>query len=196
MQAVTLFPGNGWIRGDQAVDPKVLQELERLRIENSDIRKQLLESQSSELTFPADVPGPEEPFDYVVSVRRYERKKGSTGVSLEREDELVGSISLGSIFVNLYDAVLVQSFEGELEGETGSVIAALLGRSDPNKKFELYPDYVRKMRVRLEALGLIRTETKKIPGPIPTLDSQGIVWSLTDKGRQYITRSLAGVSKA
>ena len=30
--AVNLAPGAGWVRGDQAIDPKILQEMERLRV--------------------------------------------------------------------------------------------------------------------------------------------------------------------
>ena len=38
-QSVNLAPGVGWVRGDQAVDPKVLQDFERLRRENEELKK-------------------------------------------------------------------------------------------------------------------------------------------------------------
>ena len=32
---------SGWVRGDRAIDPKILQQNERLRMENADLRKRL-----------------------------------------------------------------------------------------------------------------------------------------------------------
>jgi hypothetical protein len=49
--AANLKPGVGWVRGDQAVDPKVLQETERLRIENAELRQELTEPVSTEVLF-------------------------------------------------------------------------------------------------------------------------------------------------
>ena len=48
-QAINLSPGVGWIRGDQAIDPKVLQDSERIRIENEQLRLRLSELEGSEL---------------------------------------------------------------------------------------------------------------------------------------------------
>src|SRR6185437_8961757 len=50
--AVNLKPGAGWIRGDQAIDPKLLQELEKLRIENADFRQRLAELSRKESADP------------------------------------------------------------------------------------------------------------------------------------------------
>jgi hypothetical protein len=38
-QAINLSPGVGWVRGDLAIDPKVVQELELVRIENEELKK-------------------------------------------------------------------------------------------------------------------------------------------------------------
>jgi hypothetical protein len=37
--SANLAPGVGWVRGDQAIDPRVLQDFERLRKENEDLKK-------------------------------------------------------------------------------------------------------------------------------------------------------------
>jgi hypothetical protein len=58
-RATTLFPGVGWVRGDQAIDPKVLQEAERLRIQNESLTERLKELDSTEVKFPAHLAGPE-----------------------------------------------------------------------------------------------------------------------------------------
>src|SRR6266849_1359234 len=42
-QSVNLAPGVGWVRGDQAIDPKVLQDFERLRRENEELKQRLSE---------------------------------------------------------------------------------------------------------------------------------------------------------
>jgi hypothetical protein len=49
--AVNLRPGVGWVRGDQAIDPKVLQETERLRIENAELRQKLADSSAEDVAF-------------------------------------------------------------------------------------------------------------------------------------------------
>jgi hypothetical protein len=40
---INLSPGVGWVRGDQAIEPKMLQEMERLRTENEDLRTRLVQ---------------------------------------------------------------------------------------------------------------------------------------------------------
>jgi hypothetical protein len=40
-QSVNLAPSVGWVRGDQAIDPKLLQDFERLRSENEQLKQQL-----------------------------------------------------------------------------------------------------------------------------------------------------------
>jgi hypothetical protein len=59
-QATNLTPGTGWVRGDQAIDPKVLQEAERLRIENSDLRRRLEKLEGEEIYFDPNILGPDD----------------------------------------------------------------------------------------------------------------------------------------
>jgi hypothetical protein len=60
VNATNLTPGVGWIRGDQAIDPKVLQELERLRVENAELIRRLTEVNATEVSFPSNLPSPSE----------------------------------------------------------------------------------------------------------------------------------------
>lgn len=41
--AINLSPGVGWVRGDQAIEPKMLQDMERLRTENEDLKTRLVQ---------------------------------------------------------------------------------------------------------------------------------------------------------
>jgi Domain of unknown function (DUF4062) len=59
VNSVNLAPGVGWVREDQAIDPKVLQDFERLRRENEELKQQLSELSTSEVTFPVDLPPPD-----------------------------------------------------------------------------------------------------------------------------------------
>ena len=65
-------PGIGWVRGDQAIDPKVLQEAERLRIENAELKVRLAQASTDEVTFPIHLEGPDSELPFSVVVKRYE----------------------------------------------------------------------------------------------------------------------------
>ena len=39
--AINLTPGVGWVRGNQALDPKLLQDSERMRMENESCESNL-----------------------------------------------------------------------------------------------------------------------------------------------------------
>lgn len=54
-QEVTLNPGVGWVRGDQAVDPKIYRDLESLRKERDDLKERL---GRDILQFPEWLPSP------------------------------------------------------------------------------------------------------------------------------------------
>jgi Domain of unknown function (DUF4062) len=185
---VNLSPGTGWIRGDQAVDPKVLQEMERVRIENSDLRKQLAAVQASELTFPANVPGPDEPFHCVVSVSRYEVSNVPWDRKLVKQEAFENSTTLAAIFPNLFDYLVTGTPEYRLSRAIGSVIAQLAGKDTKDLVFDIGTGEMREMRFRLEALGLIRTEADPTGG-------ENIIWTITDKGRHYVTRSIVETQK-
>ena len=57
--AMNLTPRPGWIRGDQSVDPKVLQDMERLRIENGELREELASGDDGAVRFDPQLIGPD-----------------------------------------------------------------------------------------------------------------------------------------
>jgi hypothetical protein len=56
-----LSPRAGWVRGDQAIDPKTMQEMERIRTENDELKRRLAQFDAS----------PEQPFIYGGFGRRF-----------------------------------------------------------------------------------------------------------------------------
>jgi hypothetical protein len=64
MNSVNLTPGIGWIRGDQAIDPRLLQDLENLRTENEKLKQELKELNHTEITFPTNLPSPDDPVEF------------------------------------------------------------------------------------------------------------------------------------
>jgi hypothetical protein len=48
-------PGVGWVRGDQALDPKVYKDLEQLRRENERLAKRIQEIEGGEVRFPEEL---------------------------------------------------------------------------------------------------------------------------------------------
>lgn len=168
--------------------------MERLRIENSDLRRQL--GSSSEITFPAGVPGPDETFDCLVTVSQFKRDKGAAfdlSPKIEQEGQFDASEKLGLIFVLLYERLLRKQPESELRNLIGRAMATRAGRVASNAVYEVGLDKVQQMRFRLEVLDLIRTEKESnYPGLIPGMN---VSWTVTDKGRRYATRQLAALSE-
>jgi hypothetical protein len=157
--AVNLTPGVGWVRGDQAIDPKVLQEAERLRIENDELRKRI--SSSDELTFNPNILGPDD----------------SISVSVSGRGALTATI--GDIFVGCYDAIVAETAESAMGSTFGRAIATAAGVYEGTSG-SIERDEVVKLRHQFEALGLIETKMVRAQSGISVL-----VWYLTDKGRKF-----------
>jgi hypothetical protein len=83
-QSVILAPGVGWTRGDQPADPKVLRDFERLRRENDELRQRLSEQSASRVTFPNELPSPNEPVNLDFPKRSLGFADFAYGSKLER----------------------------------------------------------------------------------------------------------------
>jgi len=179
VNSVNLAPGVGWVRGDQAIDPKVLQDFERLRRENEELKLKLSELSTTKITFPDDLPSPDESVDLEF------RRKASNPPT--------GSIqtSWREVFLAASEAIL----EGQHEHHVMlSVVRQLLRASlkssgdvgVPLDDVDIQHQTVRKFRMQFEALGLIQAISKG-SGPAPLR----MLWSITDKGRQYLVQQMA-----
>jgi hypothetical protein len=165
--AVNLKPRVGWIRGDQAVDPKVLQELERLRIENADFRQKLTDLSRGELSTDPRLAGSADSVTVEFLVHRSEE---GIPVSISK------TISMGDVFIGIYDHLLKSPSE--------TYVRELVGYWY-RKKFHIseYCELGEKsgtiVRDKLEALGLIKSRS------IIAGFSNHIAWSVTEKGKQF-----------
>jgi hypothetical protein len=172
-QSVNLTPGIGWIRGDQALDPRLLQDLENLRTENEKLKQELKELSPTEITFPADLPSPEE----AVELTYYE--------GMARKPS---ARSKGETFKTTWKDIFLAASEGIL-GEQPEPYVADRALKVTGRGFGLSAEDIPKVRLQLEALGLIRaiSKTSSIEGRPYSF----IAWSITDKGRRYLAQQRA-----
>lgn len=165
--AVNLKPGVGWIRGDQAINPKLLQELEKLRIENTDLRQKLAGLDSDKLSPRPTPDGLTDPV--AVELLIYRTEEGTP-------DKVSHPILLGDLFAGLYGHLLKSPSEAYVRELIGFWYRQKLHISD---HCELSDRSTIVIRDKLEALGLIKSRS------IIAGFSNHIAWSLTEKGRRF-----------
>jgi hypothetical protein len=184
MQAVNLSPGIGWVRGDQAIDPKVLQDTERLRIENAELKQRLAEIRSEQVTFPQGLIGPDETIELTVSgyIQNNQQKE-----TLPDQQAIV---KLGDLFVYIFDRLLVEPIEHALKTIVGRAAAAV-GLSNSFREKAVYSigsRDVRTLRFQYEALGLIQAQGQVSVQPFR---QEYVAWTVTEKGRRYVAQTMA-----
>ncbi|SEN25134.1 DUF4062 domain-containing protein [Bradyrhizobium sp. OK095] len=165
--SANLKPRVGWIRGDQAVDPKVLQDMQRLRIENAELRASLAEFLGEPVGFDPTLVGPNDtmPLSVLVSGQQSPTK-------LE--------VAIGDLFIAVYDQLLAELPEGQMRHHLGHAAAKLANIWTANQSYMIEPESVVALRQQLEALGLLM--------PISGRSGTGatfISWTTTDKGRKF-----------
>jgi hypothetical protein len=177
---VTLSPGIGWVRGDQAIEPKILQELERLRTRNAELEK-LLDTDREGIIFPPNLPSPDSKFE----VRVY---AGMNSHSAERAQyKFKYVISWSEIFILTIDLILSEQSELQI---ASAIASSLIAKGNAGlKSGSLDTEDIRQIRFQLEALGLIRVTVgqNQVEGSSYTYTA----WQITDKGRRYMSQKLA-----
>jgi hypothetical protein len=176
--AVNLRPGVGWVRGDQAIDPKVLQETERLRIENAELHTQLSLLQSGENSFDPTLLGPSDriALEIIVHARYGQRKQPPLSVE----------VVIGDLFLDLYDKILTGPREHNISYDAASAAAKQAELYDSEVSYDLNDANIAVLRDQFSALGLIL--------PMPSLHTDGvnyIAWSITEKGRRFASEKRA-----
>jgi hypothetical protein len=187
VNAVNLTPGVGWIRGDQAVDPSVLQETERLRIENGDLRARLAAIEAEGLLFEQSLLGPSDEVKIravIADVNKPPEKTVTNRKTL--------SLTYGQIYESLYDKLLEEPPEGHVRS---SLEEMLWGSFPPaevaNKSVTISSEDFRTIRNQFEALDLIKIIS--VTHPVPpnsnaSFFSSGhktLNWQVTEKGRKF-----------
>ena len=179
VQTTNLFPRTGWVRGDQAIDPKLLQELERTRIENEQLKVLLAETRDGRVIFPDDISGPDE----IIALKIYDG----------HERKIVGEllISFKEIFVSLFEMFVQQNSESEICRHIGEMWC---NKHNVKRKPGTYANHTLTsehcidLRSHLEALGLIqstgRTRQYEMFGTLRT--ETFLTWSISERGRKYM----------
>jgi hypothetical protein len=180
-------PGVGWVRGDQAIDPRVLQEAERLRIENAGLKERLLESTSEEIRFPPQLAGPESKFKFTVHMTKRDRDPPEVKI-------IHVAAPIGNVFINLYEDLLSEPPESKIRECIGSIVLDMSSVTAPDGFFdcEISHDDAEQLRFHFEALGLIETDLYDRDNSFPTrFQSRNFVWTITEKGRRYVVQHRA-----
>jgi len=185
VNSVTMSPGIGWVRGDQTIDPKVLQETERLRIENKELKKQLNELSFDEIVFSKNIAGPTDKIKLSLIQARI-TNDGKPNRLPDKEVE----VTLAELFFEIYDSLLKNPPEKILGGLIGNKLMQIAGIASDGKIIaSISPKIVKKLRFQYEALDLIKASGDSIRDY--GFSDQSIKWSVTDKGRRYVAQSMA-----
>lgn len=175
--AMNLRPRAGWIRGDQAVDPKVLQDLERLRSENDDLRAKLARD---DLHFDPNLVGPDDTVSlgYRVSRRMAGQKPEHKDYSTE--------LSLGAVYAWAYEPMLKDSRESEIAETLAVRLAHDQGNNGAEAYYALDKDARKMLRRQFEALDLMTVTTSR-----GDFEDSEFNWNATQKGRRFAAMKLA-----
>ena len=174
-QSINLFPGIGWVRGDQAIDPKVLQEAERLRIENDDLRTRLSNLEGGEIWFDPKFASPTTEIECKIMAHHLD-----PGLGQHEKSTFPAKSTLNELFVKNYDEFLAEPSENSIPRVLARFFASKAGQLSENSLYYIAGEEIVTIRNQLEVLGLIRTSSRQ-----GSHGSSYIVWQLTDKGKRY-----------
>jgi len=181
--AVNLSPGVGWVRGDQAIDPKILQDTERVRNENDQLRQRIAELDGTKLVFPEELKGPDEKLGFSI---------------FDGRGQVAGRVEMAikDLFIFLFEMLVEQKSEYDIQlvlGKEWAVETGVLKRHEAGD-YAVSGHDIKTIRSHLEALGLMEL-TRQVHEYTDHIGHQHkepyIAWSATEKGRRYMAHSLA-----
>ena len=162
-------PAVGWVRGDKALDPKIINDLEALRRERDELRDALSKV----------VNGPE---DGSISLSEEFVLRGEAG---DRSIELKANI--GQLLKWLSEILYLNSKESGVK----YALEVWAGQQNPEltEPVKLEERYVKALRYKLDFAGLI----KVLPQREETVSGMGtyLYWSMTDKAKKLLANSEA-----
>jgi hypothetical protein len=178
--AVNLSPGIGWVRGDQAIDPKVLLDAEKLRIENEQLKNRIAVIESGEIVFPKDFVGPEDRLNF--------------SIIKDRKQISRWGLTIKELFKSIFELLVRQESEREITQAIVQLWAHRKKREgDEADGLEIAERDVKMIRSNLEALGLIQLtgRTREVQFLGQAQHRNYVAWSITEKGRRYMASLLA-----
>lgn len=189
-QEVTLSPGVGWVRGDQAIDPKILEELALARAHIAELQTALNQANNNEeFSFPKDIAPVDVEFTFVLHVQDKPKEKGNSKEAIE--------VGITSTWKAIFLLCAPHIYRGASEEVTTNTALSILVQRQIGTVEDTYSRTIAgrmngpQMRYQFEALGLITTESIQSSGLQSTVyriarSGGEIFWRLTDKGRKYI----------
>jgi hypothetical protein len=160
-------PDVGWIRGDQAFDPTVYRELEEVRRQNKELQEQLARLGKEDITFPSHLAHGEDLFEIKYSVTMTD---GTTEIRRG-----VYKITWDKMYDALAEEALRERSELEIMKKIERIIA-VGNKIDGSYMVGIASIYVWQARHQFEALGLVKAVVSDV-----------LRWTLTDKGRCYLS---------
>lgn len=165
-------PGVGWVRGDQAIDPKVYKELEEARQENARLLDLLAKSDSELVTFPPHL------------------RSGSDKVGIDYKidnTEHHFETSWDDVFDILTEYIHMELSERDSTRGLVLTVAQRAGHNHNHSNIRFTDELSRLIRYQFVALGLIETFVKQeeSSGPSGMYHLEKFCWRFTAKGRRY-----------
>jgi hypothetical protein len=175
-QAINLMPGAGWIRGDQAIDPKVLQDLERLRLENANLQRQLSNFEAGGITFPPHLANLDDKFEFTIVA---DQRGIKSNIRVEE--------TWKRIFLRCGNRIWKEDPEDEISSTlaTWTLKSNYPEKHNESAKHNVLGGNLLTIKAHLEALGLIKVTSKGVR------PNSYLTWALTEKGRRILSEFLA-----
>lgn len=185
----------GWVRGDTAIDPKVLVEQERLRNRIRDLETQLDTAKNlppptaarfADLDTSISVT-----YAFTIEVRRYEGQSSGYFVTSMESGLAVLRLSLSDFFARvglaLWSGVSTTRLKSAIENLCQADRSAHIERTELSgpyvREVSTEPTDVNRVALQLFALGLITESDRNVP--------EEVIWTLTPYGRTRLVNLLA-----
>lgn len=195
-------PRNGWVRGDQALDPQIYKELDVARKRIAELEEKLASQREEDTSFPDDIAHGKDLYSIKGNILRYKKNGQSTELISSKVFE--HDISWDDIFYSIIDMLYKEAEEDKIQNSIESEIKKRIINLATNKRetesepsfyaLEINASCIRNIRFQLEALGLITTTVSVQERTLFHSFSERIstvCWCLTEKGRRYIAKLMA-----
>jgi Domain of unknown function (DUF4062) len=178
-------PGIGWIRGDQAIDPKIVNELESVRRERNELKQELDRVREGMSISHTELNS--------AFLLEFEVKEFSNGQAWPAE--VLRQESIKATILEITEWLSESLYREVREDAIKYVLKMFIQRNEQlagidragNTDLEVTSDCIRRLRYKLEAFGLVRVFMREREAPL-----EGILiylhWSITDKTKKILNK--------